>query len=322
MEDTYVRKCSKKLNSRSVKWRMRQSFEFTLAKRPWEKSGGRIYWRDRITHARRIGRIPCPPKMQAGMTFFFLPSSSHLMTCHSKKDDLKPFKVMKIFSVEDSFLHSSWTPSDWLRLKISIWGLKRPFHGVFDRHKLFHHFSPFQKLIWTIIFWIYFEIGSVSEKHKDSFEWVPPAKSFKNFFSSPKAQKIKILPIYAETSETTRRAPSGRHLRGECFRTILILQGGPKKLFFRDLRWKLQTSKGPPRRICKERVAPASHHCGRSHPVFWLLQYWTLQSESQQKVDTEKWRHLLERFKFRVCKKKKTSVSANLEYGFFDPFGA
>ena len=67
------------------------------------------------------------------------------------------------------------------------------FFGIFDRHKFFHHFLPFQKLIWTIIFSIDFEIRSISEKEKDSFEWMPGAKLLKNLiFEPPKPQKTKI----------------------------------------------------------------------------------------------------------------------------------
>ena len=61
----------------------------------------------------------------------------------------------------------------------------------------FSHFLPFQTLIWTIIFGTDFEIRGISEKEKESFERVPPAKLLLNLiFEAPKAQKKKIYKFW------------------------------------------------------------------------------------------------------------------------------
>ena len=89
-----------------------------------------------------------------------------------------------------------------------------PFSSVFDRHIFFHHFSPFQKIVWTTMLAIDSQNGGISENQKDSFEWAPPAKLLRNvIFEAPNAQKNENLQICAETSETAQRAR-------ECFRTI------------------------------------------------------------------------------------------------------
>ena len=56
-------------------------------------------------------------------------------------------------------------------------------------------------------FLIEFQKRGISEKEKNSFEWVSPAKLLPNFiFEAPNAQKKEKLQICAETSETARRA--------------------------------------------------------------------------------------------------------------------
>ena len=71
-------------------------------------------------------------------------------------------------------------------------------------------FLPFQKMIWTITFWIDFQFGGIFEKEKTSFELVPSAKLILNFiFEASNTQKNENLQICAETSETARRAPLG-----------------------------------------------------------------------------------------------------------------
>ena len=80
-------------------------------------------------------------------------------------------------------------------------------------------------MIWTIIFWIDFEIRGISEKKKDSFEWVPPAKLLKNLiFESPKAQKNENLLICSETSETARRPPLSVIFEESAFAPLLEAQ--------------------------------------------------------------------------------------------------
>ena len=65
-----------------------------------------------------------------------------------------------------------------------------PFYSVLDRHNFFYHFSPFQKIVLTIIFPIDFQNRGISDE-KDSFEWVPPAKLQNVIFEAPNAQKTK-----------------------------------------------------------------------------------------------------------------------------------
>ena len=154
------------------------------------------------------------------LQFFFHPSSHIWWHLSPTKTIWNRQKWWKFRLSKTPFFTLLWAPSDSLPLKISISGLKRLFYGVFDRHKFFHHFSPFEKLIWTSVFGIHFEIRGISENEKDSFERVPPAKLLQLDFRNSKGRKKTKIYWFALKPPKLPEGPSGRHLRGECFRTI------------------------------------------------------------------------------------------------------
>ena len=114
-----------------------------------------------------------------------------------------------------------------------------PFYSVFDRHKFFHFFSPFQKNVWTILFPIDLENRGISEKEKDSFDGCLPqncSKTSCSKFQTPKTPKNYRFALKPpKLPEGTLRASSSRRVLSHHSSSLLLVKEALRNVPEREL---------------------------------------------------------------------------------------